>query len=273
MRRTLHEWSARSIGRFFAPPLERRVAILCYHSIHPTISFSLHPEIFEAHLRWLTANCDVVRFGQLVPGHCDEGSRPEVAITFDDGYLDNYEIALPLLLKYKVTATFFLTPGFLLKRQEVVDHLAAGWRAPASEITPMIWSHAENLLAAGMDIGAHSFSHIALSRLDETSAMAELSDSKRVLETTLGIPVAAMSYPYGRPGSAVRPETIRLAAEAGYTRAALVLFRGVRSADSLLELPRFVADDDSVESLSEKIRGWWDPIGIFREHWARLATR
>jgi peptidoglycan/xylan/chitin deacetylase (PgdA/CDA1 family) len=270
MKRMLQRWSARTVGRAISAWPGSRIAILCYHSVHPENSFSTRPEAFEDHLRWLSEHCDVIPFNQVFAGDYGNRDRPAVAITFDDGYADNHEVAMPLLVKYGLTATFFLTAGFLQARQSVVHRFADGWQVPSSEIVPMTCSQMQELLAAGMQVGAHGYSHRPLGVLDETSTMTELTGSKNFLEDALGISIVNMSYPYGRPGSAVARETVRLAEEAGYQRAALVLFRRVQPADSLLELPRFVVDEDNVDVVREKILGRWDAIGICREQWVRL---
>jgi len=78
---------------------DRRRVILCYHSVHATTPFaSVSPAVFADHLDWLTDNCDVVPLVDIRDGAA-QSQRPRVAITFDDGYLDNFVHAFPMLAR------------------------------------------------------------------------------------------------------------------------------------------------------------------------------
>jgi len=78
--------------------------------------WSASAEDFEQQLRFLTLNYDLIRIHDLE--HIMKRPRGRyVLITFDDGYLDNYQWAFPLLRAYNTPATFFLTTGFLDERK------------------------------------------------------------------------------------------------------------------------------------------------------------
>src|SRR4029453_17015259 len=100
-------------------PRSHRIAVLCYHSVHPSNGFaSATPALFERHLAWLDEHCTLVPYGSipdLIAAPRDD--RPVVAVTFDDGYEDNHTYALPLLLERGIPATVFITPG-LIDRDE-----------------------------------------------------------------------------------------------------------------------------------------------------------
>ena len=96
-----------------APDLAGRRVVLCYHSVDPQPTYlGLTPELFDAHLAWLEQHCQVVSLEELVAGPRQRGG-PYVAITFDDGYADNAEVALPILQARHVPATFFIATGYL----------------------------------------------------------------------------------------------------------------------------------------------------------------
>src|SRR5687767_12557712 len=103
------------VGRASTPIYHQRVVVLCYHSIHPSLPFrSATPEMFTEHLEWLREHCECVPFSRIPLARSRAGhGRPIVAVTFDDGYADNHEFALPLLLESGIPATFFVTSGFL----------------------------------------------------------------------------------------------------------------------------------------------------------------
>jgi len=100
-------------------------------------------------------------------------------LTFDDGYLSDYEIVFPLLLEYGVSATFFLItsrigqPGFLS------------------------WDQIEEMHRYGMSLGSHSVSHSPMTSLSYDDAETEFKNSKSILEDRLGGQIHSFSYPEG----------------------------------------------------------------------------
>jgi peptidoglycan/xylan/chitin deacetylase (PgdA/CDA1 family)/CelD/BcsL family acetyltransferase involved in cellulose biosynthesis len=91
--------------------------ILYYHrvnDIQDPFSDAISTRLFEEHIRYLARNYKVVRMSEIVR-HLEEGDSREVlvGITFDDGYADNYQNAFPILQRYGVPATIFLTSGGL----------------------------------------------------------------------------------------------------------------------------------------------------------------
>lgn len=102
-------------------------------------------------------------------------------ITFDDGHVSNYDIALPALADRNLTATFFLTVGWTATRPGYMD-----------------WNQVRSLHAAGQRIGAHGWSHTLLTHCDDNMLATELQTSRLTLEDKLGAAVATMSLPGGR---------------------------------------------------------------------------
>ncbi|WNB18071.1 polysaccharide deacetylase family protein [Marivirga arenosa] len=87
--------------------------ILMYHGIAPRSPIYLnerhiYPEVFEQHLKYLRSFCNLVKVEDIFNNKIDKNKK-NVAITFDDGYWNNLEYALPILEKYKVPAHFFIT--------------------------------------------------------------------------------------------------------------------------------------------------------------------
>lgn len=92
-----------------------RFVVLCYHRIGiGGIPFYSHLPVsqFEQQMRYLKSNCRIVSLNQLVQ-ELNDGipSAPAVAVTFDDGYLGTYTEAFPILRKYAIPATVYLTAG------------------------------------------------------------------------------------------------------------------------------------------------------------------
>lgn len=102
----------------FINRLKSKALVLMYHRINTPISdpwdLSVSPENFEGQIKFLKRNYPIVSIGELA--HQIQKSnikKNSIAITFDDGYLDNFETARPILEKYSVPATFFITDGYL----------------------------------------------------------------------------------------------------------------------------------------------------------------
>lgn len=248
---------AESGARHVIPPPEtagRRV-VLCYHSVDPSPSYlSLSPDLFEGHLAWLQEHCQVVTLDDLVAGPSRTGA-PNVAITFDDGYADNRAHAMPLLMARGMTATFFVTVGFLERDEQVMDHLSEIWRTPRDRLMPLSWSEVGELRCAGMSIGSHTWSHRNLARLSIGAAEHDLRRARGVLEERLGEPVRAVAYPWGKLGRHVTVQTFTAARRAGYELGVISLPRAVRESDGALRVARFGVGSEPVERLAAKVTG------------------
>lgn len=99
-------------------PRSPRLSVLAYHRIlpehDPLLSAEPSAEEFEHRMRWVKANFEVLPLSEAVRA-LRENRLPKraLSITFDDGYADNYKVALPILLRLGLPATFFVATGFL----------------------------------------------------------------------------------------------------------------------------------------------------------------
>ncbi|ALG14070.1 polysaccharide deacetylase family protein [Kibdelosporangium phytohabitans] len=121
---------------------------------------------------WVT----VEQFDQVMDAVVD---RPDVRITFDDGNSSDVEIALPRLLERGLTAEFFVLAG-LLGESGRLDR--AGVR---------------ELMAAGMRIGSHGWSHRDWRRADFDQAVEEMVTAPQLLASITGHPVTRVAVPFG----------------------------------------------------------------------------
>ena len=117
----------------------------------------------------------------------------ELAITFDDGYRDNYENAAPVLEKLSLPATFFIVTRWM-------GSGVTRWLNRAVEVSHpwMNWDQVRSLHRRGFDIGAHTRTHVDLGRVDESQAREEIVGARRELERQLTALVQLFAYPYGR---------------------------------------------------------------------------
>jgi peptidoglycan/xylan/chitin deacetylase (PgdA/CDA1 family) len=152
-------------------------------------------EEFAAYLKFFRRFYTVISLGEflarLARGDDISGC---LVITFDDGYLDNFREAAPLLAGEGLPACFFVATEFVgSELQPWWDHelgVRAEW---------MDWEQIRSLHQQGFEIGAHTMNHVELgAALHGEHGFAEISGSKQRLEQELGAKVDHFSYPFGR---------------------------------------------------------------------------
>jgi len=151
-----------------------------------------------------------------------------VAITFDDGYLDTFEAALPVLKRNGFTATCYAVSGAIGKYNE--------WDAEVIRTKKplMTASQIRQWADAGMEIGAHSKSHPFLTKCDDDELQSELVEGKSELEGIAGSEINQFCYPSGDYNERV----ISAVNRSGYV-AATTTQRGRANPESdLFALPR-----------------------------------
>ncbi|MDD5251540.1 MAG: polysaccharide deacetylase family protein [Patescibacteria group bacterium] len=180
--------------------LYHRIAISTPDEPAALRSNTVSPRAFAAQMQYLhDQGYPIVSYGQVVSCLADGVPLPKYAIviTFDDGYRGSYRHALPVLMKYGMTATFFVATS-------VVDS--------GTELT---WEQVKDLDAKGMTIGSHSRSHCYLTGVYETVLIREIEESKRIIESHLGKPTEFFAYPFGDANKRV----IEAVRKAGYLSA------------------------------------------------------
>jgi peptidoglycan/xylan/chitin deacetylase (PgdA/CDA1 family) len=145
-------------------------------------------------------------------------------VTFDDGYLDNYESALPVLERLRIKATFFIASGFLGKALPTF----------AGERAMMTAEHVRELAMLGHEVGAHTVSHPKLAKVPLTTASVEIGGSKRALEDLISWEVNSFAYPNGNYNDDVKA----LVGSLGFTSAVTTREGLVDVRPDWLALPR-----------------------------------
>jgi peptidoglycan/xylan/chitin deacetylase (PgdA/CDA1 family) len=164
---------------------------------------------------------ELVTFGELARRAADGRADGSVALTFDDGFVDNFETLAPLLRQEDVPATVFVVSGWLGR-----PHPAADWTRV------MDGSEVKDLAQQGVEIGAHTHTHPDLTTLSQGDAREELARSRRELERLIGSEVTVAAYPYGNAND----ETRAAAKDAGFAAACRTLGHG--SWSDPFDLPR-----------------------------------
>ena len=168
--------------------------VLMYHSISPSAEpdphrLRVHPDRLDSHLRLLRRlGLRGVSLTELVRA-ADRGEAAGlVGITFDDGYTDFLDHAVPVLQRHGMTGTVYVVAGRMGRQNE--------WdTGPRLDI--MDADRVRAVAAAGQEVGSHTMTHARLAGADPAVLAAEVGESRRVLEDVLQAEVASFCYPYG----------------------------------------------------------------------------
>jgi len=139
-----------------------------------------------------------------------------VALTFDDGGLDDYTVAFPILHSHHFVATFFVITGFV------------------GQSNTMSWNQLRAMQLNGMAIESHTARHADLTKVTATALRAELTQSREAIQTQLGRVPLVLSYPFGHYDQGVIDAT----RAAGYLMAVTTHQDRMLAPDSAYSWPR-----------------------------------
>ncbi len=154
--------------------------------------------------------------------------KKPIILTFDDGYLDTYSTALPVLREFNMHAVFFVLGNRNLQYANWDQHIEEKKR-PLMSDQQIIDARSD-----GFEIGAHTMTHIVLPKLNQKEMKDEIEGSKKSLESLLGEKILSFSYPYGRLDSKVRS----LVVQSGYKYACGVYTGPPTFGDDLFDIRR-----------------------------------
>ena len=190
------------------------VRIFGYHRVTEEDDvYAVSPAVFRAHMEcMLAAGVRPVSLAEALDLLRSPVDGRYACVTFDDGYLDNLELALPILEELRIPATIFVI-------SDVLDGLAGYYWHP-SPPPALHWEHVPRVLESGtVDLQSHSRTHPALTTLDAAALEDEVAGAKRRLEEKLSYPVTWFSYPAGLYSS----REARFVVAAGYAAAVTTL--------------------------------------------------
>jgi peptidoglycan/xylan/chitin deacetylase (PgdA/CDA1 family) len=200
-------------------------AILTYHHVGPRPrgvrlkGLYISSKLFAQQMAELKAEeYETSAFGTV---QSSLGRRKRVFLTFDDGFADVFENALPIMRQHGFRSIQFLVANLLGKTSE--------WQASSGELPGALMDKAQvaNWLEAGQEIGSHTLTHPRLTQVSVQQAREEIIGSKKKLEDTFGRPVENFCYPFGDWNPALRD----IVAEAGYKSACTTKF-GVNTSEA-----------------------------------------
>lgn len=182
-------WSMKFPARYAHLALWRpALRVLCYHRVHPQASdrFSVTPEQFDLHLRYLTdSGFSFIRARDLLV----DSPLPErpLLLTFDDGYVDNLQFAQSILRRHRALATIFIVSGYAGDR--------ARWVAGGS--TLMSPQELRELDPDVIELALHSDSHRAFASLSLDDIENDLRRNLEFFSLNNLSMTPVLAYPYG----------------------------------------------------------------------------
>ena len=222
------------------------VWVLCYHRIDekPKTYTVLRPDDFKAQMAYLKKHnfhvvplqqiVDAVQYGTKLPQHT-------VALTFDDGFKDNYTVAYPILKQYNFPATLFIYPHYI----------SNGGAA-------LTWDMLKTMVSDPLiKVQSHTFTHPNLNKTTRQGSAQlkhEIVDPKNTLEKKLGIKIDALAYPYG----VYNPKFLTATKAAGYRSAFTIGTRPINYAGAdptdMWTIPRIMVNrGDSLELWAKRL--------------------
>jgi peptidoglycan/xylan/chitin deacetylase (PgdA/CDA1 family) len=254
------------------------IPVLMYHHVSPIPGLvTCSPDNFRAQMSWLAENgWRTLSIAEFAAGF-DRGQWPSksVLLTFDDGYLDNWVYAHPILAEYGLTASIFLITGWLgdgrvrpcagaVGMPEVPTHKEAMAAAQAGNLDTAFlrWSEVEAMRLAGTaEFHSHTHTHM---RWDQSLADPvardaalgrDLATSQESLHARLGAPSRHLCWPQGFFDAGYQ----RTALAAGFTHLYTTRHGVVQPGSDRTCLPRLVVKDKGADWFARRIRIYSHP--------------
>ncbi|MFZ5516466.1 MAG: polysaccharide deacetylase family protein [Candidatus Zhuqueibacterota bacterium] len=320
-------------SRFVTPRGYAR--ILLYHRVNDLVlkessisdRLTVTADNFRRHMKYVAANFNAMSLPEFVASARtkSEIANRAVIVTFDDGYLDNYRFAFPILKEFNIPATIFLAtdyigsnrclwwdvleelvldPGIELKKLDLLefkneginfakeDRVTIFWKMywylksvepsqreeimtrifQASERTSetqclsarrmLAWDQILEMSQHGITFGAHTRSHVVLSKVPLSSAKTEIVNSKNEIERETGTAVTSFAYPNGGLDT-FNEDIIDILKKAGYTCAVTTVKGFASPKDDLFRLKRYNIDgEDSFSTFQCKLTGVYELPGL-----------
>jgi peptidoglycan/xylan/chitin deacetylase (PgdA/CDA1 family) len=197
---TVYRWSTRQrrseLAREFRINGTYPATIFFYHRVANVgqNGWSISHENFKRHLDWIETNSKFASLDDIQKSQLN-GHRtiPMVGITFDDGYGENNDFAIPHLVERKIPCTYFVSTHFIETGDPFAHDLAIG-----QSFRPNTKSEITQMAAKGITIGAHSHTHPDFGReMSDQKLRTEIHDVRKKLQDWSQQPVNYFAFPFG----------------------------------------------------------------------------
>ena len=192
------EWLG--VNKYFRYRYRGLVKTLMFHSISPPGQFfknAISASIFTRQLHHLSKKYSILNMSQ--DGHLSgyDPMKVNILLTFDDGFIDNYTVAAPILAEFKMSAVFFVIADCLLKGSPpkfIVGNMV-------EDSMPNIYrtinkTQTQELLAMGMTVGSHGNNHFDYTSISADAGLDDARESQKKIEAEIGVPIESFAFPW-----------------------------------------------------------------------------
>ncbi|MFY9932589.1 MAG: polysaccharide deacetylase family protein [Streptosporangiaceae bacterium] len=240
-------------------------AVAMYHSVSPyeqdPYLVTVTPQRFERQMQWLRRRgLRGVSVSDLLAARREGAGRGLMGLTFDDGYADFIEYALPILTRYGFGGTVFPIAGRLGGQNE--------WDVLGPRKPLMSADQVRRAADAGIEIGSHGLRHASLRGMAAADLIAEAEESRAILTETIGREISGFCYPYGH----LDETAVTAVQQAGYSYGCAI-WRSPSTGPHALPRVYVGNADGSLRLWAKSARRWltWDYRGPGAARLGRLA--
>lgn len=178
--------------------------ILTYHNISDNNQdkFATTPLFFESEMRWLAKQG--YKGISLKEFYKDIKQEKVFVLTFDDGYKDFFDVAVPILNELNFSATIFIV-------SKLIGNISL-WRKEELRSALLDWDEVHEIVKIGHEIGSHGLYHRDLLCLSKKESIQEIAGSKKLIEGNIKVLVVSFSYPWNR----CNEQILRIVEESSY---------------------------------------------------------
>lgn len=218
--------------------ISKEIPVLMYHSIayEKGNALRIPKDKFRLQMKYLKDNgYTTLTLNDLYSNivFCSPLPEKPIVLTLDDGYVDNYINALPVLKEFNFKATVFMITSCIDRDKRYLTS-----------------AQLKEMDSSGMDIESHTISHPELNKLSYDKQLAELKDSKAVLEKFLNREVPYLAYPYGK----FNDDTLKITEALGYKMAFSTITGYASKSNGLYKLHRlYVSNDYSMDHFKRMV--------------------
>ncbi|MCX7669270.1 MAG: polysaccharide deacetylase family protein, partial [Anaerolineae bacterium] len=190
------------------------VVVLTYHRVADdrATPWTMSNRMFARQIEWLAPRFDLVSMEEAQRRlRAGDNDRTAVCITFDDGYADNCQAAIPLLVRRQIPCAYFVTLGNVLDGAPFDHDLKLGRPAQPNTVEQL-----RAMADAGIEIGSHGYEHVDMGRIaDPREIQRQVLVSGLRIGKLLGRTVRYFAFPFGH-GEHLSPAAVAAARQAGY---------------------------------------------------------